>query len=751
PTFPLCPPGNLSRRAFQLPRHQFRRCSRDPRRLQGRLGLPRVSSTCNARRRGRQTAQIIAVVAFYVLDFAINAGGFSSTAGVLPRSSLVQASCRALIIDTAGKRNQEAATAWAGRMIGAGNVVGYLMGYFDLVAALPFLGNSQLKVLCVLASSFLICCVSLTCWTIKEIPLMRPRCVPLSNVFGAVHVLRTSQMRIDCLKTVPSVPAHGNPFIAVTAVIRSFSSVPPTVQRLCNVQFFAWIGWCALPCFQTMRPLVTFRTNTCQMKVPVSVLHVIVVARSSLATPVRGSPVKSTDDIAIRSGSFVLFTFSVVSLAASTLLPFVVAGSHAGGGGARSKGPAKNLGAGDSGLVGGTSSGYGLSKWTHVLETVWQRLRDGLSLTTAYTLSHVVFATSMLLTPLAKSSVANATFLIAACGIPWSVTIWAPFCILGEAVAGRKPIPLRRQRRRAGANGPPEENGQPLLSAAASVAGNPSEKAQPSKGAFGSGSDTDGKNKAAESKSSEAQQELERNKNGGEVSVEPTAREGTSPSWRRASSTTSPYRTSGDSLRPRVTASPCRVVVEDGEDDCFGDEHGPGGFAGGRVQSDDFTEFEDDADDPEEVYEERALEVCDLLGHGGGPSPTTAGDVTDCAPRGDPNELDGGAILGIHNCYCVAPQFLTALLSSMVFAALEPAPSASAVGRAGGNGLASALPSSVANSSAELLAGSVSSQPPAAMESNLSGYDGRAALEETDAIGGRAMEGRGGVHDVGLG
>ena len=80
----------------------------------------------------------------------------------------MQASCRALLVDSLPSAQQEDGTAWAGRMVGLGNVAGYFMGYVNLVKIFPFLGNTQLKVLCVLATLILLGCVFVTCYTVKE-------------------------------------------------------------------------------------------------------------------------------------------------------------------------------------------------------------------------------------------------------------------------------------------------------------------------------------------------------------------------------------------------------------------------------------------------------------------------------------------------------------------------------------------------------------------------------------------------------
>jgi solute carrier family 45 protein 1/2/4 len=56
---------------------------------------------------------VAAVMGFYLLDFSINT---------------VQASCRNLIVDVISCEHQNLANAWAARMIGVGNVLGYFIG-----------------------------------------------------------------------------------------------------------------------------------------------------------------------------------------------------------------------------------------------------------------------------------------------------------------------------------------------------------------------------------------------------------------------------------------------------------------------------------------------------------------------------------------------------------------------------------------------------------------------------------------------
>jgi solute carrier family 45 protein 1/2/4 len=141
----------------------------------------------------------IAVVSFYGLDFAIN---------------VVQACCRALSIDVAPGDQQNDASIWASRMIGIGNIMGYFMGFIDLKSYLPFLGSTQLKCLCIIANTVLIISVVTTCIKTHEI------------------VLTQSNNDNDIKWYTPLIN-----------IIQSMSHLPEPIQKICNVQFWSWIGW----------------------------------------------------------------------------------------------------------------------------------------------------------------------------------------------------------------------------------------------------------------------------------------------------------------------------------------------------------------------------------------------------------------------------------------------------------------------------------------------------------------------------
>ncbi|PIA17492.1 hypothetical protein COEREDRAFT_23563, partial [Coemansia reversa NRRL 1564] len=204
---------------------------------------------------GHETLTIwMAVISFYFLDFAINA---------------LQGSLRSLIVDVLPAARQDAGTAWAARMIGIGNVSGYLMGFLDLASLLPFLGSTHMQILTTIASVMLAITVSITCYCTSETPI----------------------------PPQPSAPGDG--LRAFTSLYTSLGKLPTVIKDIFRIELFAWIGWF---------PFLFYGTTY------IADLYVA-AHESGDATDVelmeRGT----------RAGSLAMFAHAVVSLSSSLILP----------------------------------------------------------------------------------------------------------------------------------------------------------------------------------------------------------------------------------------------------------------------------------------------------------------------------------------------------------------------------------------------------------------------------------------------
>ncbi|KAK6542538.1 hypothetical protein TWF694_006488 [Orbilia ellipsospora] len=294
----------------------------------------------------------LAVTMIYVLDFSINT---------------VQAGIRAFIVDNAPPHQQDSANAWAGRMTGIGNVLGYLSGYVNLPEIVPFLGNTQFKVLCVIASFALGGTLALSCGLIME---------------------------RDPNEDGPADEKKNNVLAFFGQVLHSARRLPPQVRKVCDTQFFAWIGWFPF----------LFYSTTYIGEIYVEPYY----ANNPNLSPEQEAKLWEE---ATRIGTFALLVFAVVALFSNTVLPVFIQ-------------PAFNpVGADDQGS-----------------KPHFQFLQiPGLTLRRLWCISHVIFAASMWSTFFVKNTW-GATALIAACGVPWAITLWAPFALISSDISKRDAI-----------------------------------------------------------------------------------------------------------------------------------------------------------------------------------------------------------------------------------------------------------------------------------------------------------------------
>ncbi|KAI8096153.1 major facilitator superfamily domain-containing protein [Halteromyces radiatus] len=198
-------------------------------------------------------AIVVAVGSFYFLDFTLNA---------------VQAICRALILDIPPLWQQDRANAWSARMSNSAMVIGYFVGYIDLVKYFPWMGDSQIKVFCIVAMLVFCLTLGITCFCVKEKPL-------------------------------DQIDQEDQPWYHTFIYIwRAFRFLPRPIQTLCNTQFFAWMGWF---------PFLFYSTQW--------------VSDIYFAThPIKDGTERDWAE-GTRAGSFALLCYSVVSVVAGVVIP----------------------------------------------------------------------------------------------------------------------------------------------------------------------------------------------------------------------------------------------------------------------------------------------------------------------------------------------------------------------------------------------------------------------------------------------
>ncbi|KAK3180591.1 hypothetical protein K4F52_008057 [Lecanicillium sp. MT-2017a] len=319
------------------------------------------------------TIIVAAVFGIYILDIAINA---------------LQAAIRALIVDCAPAHQQEAANAMASRLIGIGNIVGFIAGYINLTKPLWFLGKTQFQILCATASILLTITVIVSCTSVQERD-------PRNAATGAAK----------------------NPglFAFFLSLFKSIKRLPPQIMRVCQVQFCGWVGFF---------PLLFYTSSY------IGEIYV----QPFLEKDPHMSPEKLDElyEQATRIGSFALLVNSVVSLLTNVLLPFFIAPTY-------DSQPAVSQGSGT-----GSETAY---RRRNRERTILERLQiPGFTLKRAWFGSLILFSIAMLCTLVARS-VEAATALIGIAGITWAMTLWAPYAIISAEIARRDALRRAKQLR----------------------------------------------------------------------------------------------------------------------------------------------------------------------------------------------------------------------------------------------------------------------------------------------------------------
>lgn len=307
----------------------------------------------------------------------------------------VQACCRALIIDTLPSSKQQIGNAWAGRMIAGGHLVGYFLGFLDLVKIFGgWLGNTQLKSLCMISSLALLVTVGITSVSVTE----------------RVQLTRYGEKKKGFFLQVLGV---------VMTLYQAVLTLPKRIALVFCVQFCSWYGWF----------LFLFYSSTWVGEV---------YTKYEMQTENQSDD--AVGDIA-RVGSLSLTVFSTVSLIFSLLLPEILR---------RIKGNSED----DSSTYPGSAL-LGLGRMSR--NPVYRKFRQGVRYLVApfqtfltkitrgesllgkvdivlfWLISQILYAITCFLMIYVRS-LAQASVIVGLFGFCWAVTTWAPFSLLAEEV-----------------------------------------------------------------------------------------------------------------------------------------------------------------------------------------------------------------------------------------------------------------------------------------------------------------------------
>ncbi|ETN37192.1 uncharacterized protein HMPREF1541_08182 [Cyphellophora europaea CBS 101466] len=169
--------------------------------------------------------------------------------------------------------------------------------------------------------------------------------------------------------------------------------LPPRIRGICWAQFWGWIGWFPFLFYSSTWVGETYyRYDHPEPEAPDDGTH------------------DALGNIG-RLGSVALVIFSIITFASSVLLPYLVSSPDQDESKEKfTRRPPPSL--------------------ANLLNAIARMQPD---LVTAWMISNLAFAAIMLWAPVVRS-LHSATLLVALCGIPWSVSCWAPFAEIGREI-----------------------------------------------------------------------------------------------------------------------------------------------------------------------------------------------------------------------------------------------------------------------------------------------------------------------------
>ena len=264
-------------------------------------------------------------------------------------------------------------------MTGAGHLIGYLIGTFNVGALAERIfgvaDNQQFKVMTIVSASALLIAVGVTSNAVTERILL-----PSSDV--------TTKSKADSMFGVLKLLLH-----------RTFN-LPPRIQAICWVQFWTWIGWFPFLFYGSTWVGETYYRY-----------------EQPTTSTTDDSKDKSHDALGNigRLGSLALVIFSLVTFTSSILLPYVIKSSKSSGREKFTPRPPPSL-----------------SKTIQSLLIRAGELQP--DLVTTWLISNLFFAATMVWAPFVRS-LAFATAIVALAGLPWAVSSWAPFAEMGVEIS----------------------------------------------------------------------------------------------------------------------------------------------------------------------------------------------------------------------------------------------------------------------------------------------------------------------------
>ena len=226
-------------------------------------------------------------------------------------------------------------------------------------------------------------------------------------------------------------PKRGNPGV-IDFFRQTFQAVvrlPPQIRKVCEAQFFNWLAWFGFLFYQT--------TYIGQLY-----CNPYFESHKDLSR----EDIDKKWEQATRVGTFALLIFAFTSFAANAILPFFVIPSYEPPSQSAHSSLHQQPSNADlsasltsfSARPTASNTHARLTRLLNLLQIPWLTLRR------TWLLSHFLFAACMIST-FFITTVTAATVQTAIIGIPWAISLWAPFALISAEISKRDTDMRRRQ------------------------------------------------------------------------------------------------------------------------------------------------------------------------------------------------------------------------------------------------------------------------------------------------------------------
>ncbi|QSZ35096.1 hypothetical protein DSL72_007960 [Monilinia vaccinii-corymbosi] len=283
----------------------------------------------------------------------------------------VQASIRALIVDSCPGAQAAIANSYASIAVIIGSGIGYSCAFIKLPEGPAWLTNPQFKSLCFIASVSLGATVAITSLMIEE------KALDIDN-FGKSGIQKIW-----------------------TDIFKAIRTLPPKIKRIMAVQFCAWLAW-----FPFLFNIVLYLSKIYDFQI-----------LSEKIGPVSVKFYKGLRQESIRHATLAMLVFSMVALATNLCLPYLVTDADF-----------------STTEPDWQKAERSTDAKSGIFVVLKQKIGSCRKLGRVWMISHIITAIALFGMTIGGGFMTSVCF-VSLLGISWTLTQWAPFAMISAEIA----------------------------------------------------------------------------------------------------------------------------------------------------------------------------------------------------------------------------------------------------------------------------------------------------------------------------